>query len=561
MRASDEPLHSNLGYATTDEEILCKVVTICSGRIRKHTSGLLGELKNAQCREVSHCEMPSYTVRDRTTEFREDVALLGPYDRHNHNEYANLVQARINTLRAICCTISPQFANHIQDFCQIVRLAYMLQQSSLFRYWLQKNLCLRTKQTTISSMVDDIVKRVGKLSRFFRAVLNIARFTRQLARKTIKISVTGLQTKKVQVPELQDRMPSDLRARAGPLLNGCPDGPLRDKLQRWARYRVHAEVQLLIYYEQHHSTKLATNYIGGDKLCCYLCYQFITTHGRFEVNGCHQSLYSLWMVPQEITGLTADTAVHLHNTLADLCSLLQTQVSKISRLPRYKTIYCPQRESCDNLSRMSFATDFSIGRHLYSTIHPNNCTQGESLLAGVHEAPESKRVDELEEATLPTDGMDYEPITGIEASSTEGSQTQDDTSASPESPSHLSKVDVSRSNSSKDYARNSPKECLEAQNLSVNDGGSEEVHCGYGSSSAGCYMDKDDSHCYDDKHRLRHHRRRRRRRRHHHRSRHHSDPSSARQFVEHQRPGKNQSTIGRRVWKRIRSHLQQLLCF
>ncbi|KAK5074495.1 hypothetical protein LTR70_010225 [Exophiala xenobiotica] len=335
------------GQSASGGRVLRKVVQVCAGRVKKHVSGLLGELRHSQCLEVSRCKPSVYKAGTSAIESRSDTALIGAYCKGNHMRYARLINQRMNTLRILCSNVEQTRANDISDLCEVVWTAYTLRHSSLLQYWLQTNLRLTTKSTTLASLIDDIIKRVGKLSRFFRAVVEVSKISNS------------------EVDELQYRSEADLRARGGKLLKGFPDERLRNKLVLWDSYRVHAEIQLIVFYETNMHIERVSDYIGGDKLCCYLCYHFITMHAKFKVNGCHQSLYSLWMVPDKIPGLLPEAADRIHLVLAQLCGLLQDKINQILRLGLFKSPYHPERESCDNLSRASFLTDLD---HQYALL-------------------------------------------------------------------------------------------------------------------------------------------------------------------------------------------------
>lgn len=381
-----------IGQRARDWSMLREVVLVCIGHIQKHVRGLLGELRNAQCLENGLCEPPLYDARVTVIEARNDTALLGAYCRENHEKYAQMIHQRMETLRNLCASIDQSQIGCVTDLCEIVWTAYTLRHSSLLRCWLQKNLRLHTKSITMAKLIEDILKRVGKLSRFFRATLTIAKFVKVLGQITTSITVIGLETQRVQVNELRCRTEANLRARSRNLLEGIPGSRLNSKLRLWDRYRVHAEIQLLLFYEQNKDVVLVVNYIGCDKLCCYLCYHFITTHAKFRVNGCHQSLYSLWMIPAKIPGLSPQAIDHVHDVLARLCTLLQDKVRQISGPAKFKCSYHPGGESCDNLSRASFLTNLEhqqslLRQHLGVAIDVAPDAVSEHVLRMMRETP------------------------------------------------------------------------------------------------------------------------------------------------------------------------------
>ena len=62
-------------------------------------------------------------------------------------------------------------------------------------------------------------------------------------------------------------------------------------------WKVHAEIQLLLFYEQQPRGS-RPRIIGSSKSACYLCDLFIQTHGEFRVPRTHGRLYDRWILPE-----------------------------------------------------------------------------------------------------------------------------------------------------------------------------------------------------------------------------------------------------------------------
>ncbi|KAL9098063.1 MAG: hypothetical protein Q9163_006202, partial [Psora crenata] len=80
-----------------------------------------------------------------------------------------------------------------------------------------------------------------------------------------------------------------------------------DKARRQP-YHVHAEIQLVDNFEsRREETGWRTHpYIGGSKLCCFLCDSFLRHHEFFQYRGSHWKIYHKWHVPEAFkTGKTA----------------------------------------------------------------------------------------------------------------------------------------------------------------------------------------------------------------------------------------------------------------
>ena len=61
---------------------------------------------------------------------------------------------------------------------------------------------------------------------------------------------------------------------------------------------VHAEMQLLNFYDHNPQCKPCFQFIGVSKKSCYLCHMFLATHPEsFCISSCHQKLYLPWIPP------------------------------------------------------------------------------------------------------------------------------------------------------------------------------------------------------------------------------------------------------------------------
>ena len=60
--------------------------------------------------------------------------------------------------------------------------------------------------------------------------------------------------------------------------------------------KIHAEIQLLFYLEEH-ASKLTPRVISSSKDACFLCNAFILIHGKMHVPRSHGRLYPGWRFP------------------------------------------------------------------------------------------------------------------------------------------------------------------------------------------------------------------------------------------------------------------------
>ncbi|TKA26540.1 hypothetical protein B0A54_17526 [Friedmanniomyces endolithicus] len=69
--------------------------------------------------------------------------------------------------------------------------------------------------------------------------------------------------------------------------------------------KVHAEVQILLFYELHPQPR-PPRIICASKSACYLCNLFFHVHGKFEVPGTHGRIYDTWTLPDWSSQQRAD---------------------------------------------------------------------------------------------------------------------------------------------------------------------------------------------------------------------------------------------------------------
>ncbi|KAL5398905.1 hypothetical protein PMIN03_012733 [Paraphaeosphaeria minitans] len=80
------------------------------------------------------------------------------------------------------------------------------------------------------------------------------------------------------------------------------------------RRYVHAEIQLLVYYERTgplHWPRV----LGASKEACFLCDSSIKAHGYFFVSKAHRQIYSQWTIP-DLADYSAEALHRLQRTLA-----------------------------------------------------------------------------------------------------------------------------------------------------------------------------------------------------------------------------------------------------
>jgi hypothetical protein len=279
----------------------------------------------------------------------------------------------------------------------LAKAAYHVRRSSSFDRFLRHNLLASQKPTAVQSMAQNLKERLGKISRFWRAAKTLTAFGLIMQTQKIAIDVSCLSASKQTVHELSRRTPAQLQGRGGRHFQSSNDaqlqGKLKQKLGQWPKYRLHCELQLVVFYQENPHLRLRGRYIGCNKLACFLCYNFISTHGQFHVKGCHQGLYSLWTVPRTISFENLDQALQFQFALRQLARTLESRMDTIRKAPKLQWKYRTNHKSTANLSRISLPlpttstvlptiAEASDTRSLQTLSHPANWFNNENLSNG-----------------------------------------------------------------------------------------------------------------------------------------------------------------------------------
>jgi hypothetical protein len=192
-------------------------------------------------------------------------------------------------------------------------------------------------------------------------------------------------------------------------------------INRWPKYREHAETQLVLFYEENPDKVLHIPYIGSNKLSCFLCFHFIAQHGRFSVSGCHQYLYSLWTIRDIVKCDDAARATKMKYSLVRLSEVLEQMVED-RRKPFWRNVSTGTgKQSIPNLSRTSLASSQLLNTGLEaqrptldaqmsaespaSSTNPHSVAESEervSNLSSASNAGEIQVLDSMPDAQRPT---------------------------------------------------------------------------------------------------------------------------------------------------------------
>ena len=117
--------------------------------------------------------------------------------------------------------------------------------------------------------------------------------------------------------------------------------PLPTSLSR-SHWKVHAEIQLLFFYEIH-PNRPRPRFICSSKSACYLCNLFFSLHGGFCVPRTHGRLYARWILPDWVD-IPADRYEELGRISMLLKGVIDGKALVTSRSRRKKR-YCHPDES------------------------------------------------------------------------------------------------------------------------------------------------------------------------------------------------------------------------
>jgi hypothetical protein len=159
------------------------------------------------------------------------------------------------------------------------------------------------KSTLEPSLKDYIPEATRKVGRYYAAASDLNSAARDKhCRLFLKVHVEIFQ---VQVPISIKKMKAELQLSNLPSPIGQTSNYQPEKIKNNLRKRmteasmhlkVHAEIQLLFYYELNPKAP-RPRFICSSKKACYLCDLFLHIHGRFHVPRTHGRLYEMWVLP------------------------------------------------------------------------------------------------------------------------------------------------------------------------------------------------------------------------------------------------------------------------
>ena len=348
-------IEAGMSEDRTREEALSEIITRCRSRLIKHTVVLERMLRFVGSHSYNQFNASRSTFPDDRLESLQDVELLGEYCGETHESYVQLSKGRLREFKELVSRILSTTPSDLRDLASLTNLAYQVRRSYSFKQLVACNISKSEKPGIAVPDLRDIVERIGQISKFYRAAVTLTAFLAKLHKLGRGIEIKATSTEKIEISELAFRTAAQVRRRGGDAFTSSSRTQIQNMMNRWPAYREHVEIQLIVFYEQNPALTLFSPYIGCNKRSCYLCYKFIADHGRFQVDGCHQSLYSLWTVRETISFADSERADIFNRALKklsfDMERKIQAQKGPHWRRPGFSTY----NESVANLSRVSLA--------------------------------------------------------------------------------------------------------------------------------------------------------------------------------------------------------------
>lgn len=165
-----------------------------------------------------------------------------------------------------------------------------------------------------TSMIEPTLKAylpeaIGKLGRYYSATSELVCAARHRACRLFE----SIEVEPFQIP-----MPASLSK---------------------SHWKVHAEIQLLFFYELHPSRR-RPRFICSSKSACYLCNLFFSLHGGFYVPRTHGRLYARWILPDWVN-IPADRYGEFSRISMRLKEIIDGKVLRASRAKRKKRYQYP----------------------------------------------------------------------------------------------------------------------------------------------------------------------------------------------------------------------------
>lgn len=364
-----------------------KILLRCKHRIREQAVRLNNRLQFVYGHNQDHYIHPGIQAGSFVDESSQDIEYLSQYCDETHESYMRLCEERVRQLkRATVEVIHSSTIGELNALIDLSRLAHSVRRSSSFKHFLQANLNRRPEPGISLPTMSKIIERLGKISKIYRAALAMTDFVAKIKELGRKIVVEMVPAARIPIPELADRTAAQLRARAGLQVRRDEENKFERMLKRWPQYRQHAEIQLIVFYEEHPHIHVYSNHIGCNKHACYLCFNLIKYHAVFEVDGGHQSLYSLWTVKDTISFSTWERAEAFQSALKKVSLDVEEKFQQLKATRWSRFGFTTANESPTNLSRISLFPALSHSQRALNEMSMSAAVS-QVQLASIREAP------------------------------------------------------------------------------------------------------------------------------------------------------------------------------
>lgn len=227
--------------------------------------------------------------------------------------------------------------------------------------------CAKFKASIMADHPDvwpQIREKIGKVSRFYRSVVSMIQFASDQTLKHLQICLARVPSISQRLQVLQNYTVTNMTRNIPEIATtykGRTD-EMQRLLGRWNKYVVHAEMLLLIFYEENPQYIPIINYLGISKRSCFLCANFIRYHNKFGFEGEHKQLCCLWALPKQIKFESAEHNQRFSTALTELHSLIKRR-AVIATKTGYRVAPL-MKQSVANFSRITLLARATSSQNL-----------------------------------------------------------------------------------------------------------------------------------------------------------------------------------------------------
>jgi hypothetical protein len=265
-----------------------------------------------------------------------------------------------------------------------------------------------------------LYKAVGKLGRYYSASRFLIRAARKLPIfRGVRIETLSPSTQrcptddpKISINVLLESLFPTLPSSQKRNMNASAHARLRKKCANADaaiseslshKYRVHAEIQLLVHYALKEDVEVQPRVICASKNACFLCNLFLRFDGRFYTRKTHGRLYEKWMMPNN-GPVSRTLAQRVSGVLAQIQDVLVEEIRKTLQVGKLITNY-PNESVLAPSARWS-SPSHSVVRSQKDAFTGSIAgdAAGDSSVdtPGVYLTPESDQIDRLSKASSRT---------------------------------------------------------------------------------------------------------------------------------------------------------------